>query len=463
MAPEAFSAGVLSDGTASAASQLSSGAFFGQAMVGSLAANAGSATSSISAGDVPAASSATSGVATKQDRSKGQAEPKKAAGGVEVAVVSVLADPARLPAVNIVTLQGAVHGQEHGSSENSAKNATGETSTGTHGKTAAPTGGRGDGDAGSTSLQVGTAAPTQGAPIETTTQPFEAGIDLSATAGVPVNPEVTSHTDAAASTSNSVGASAATTDSTSYRAADGPGSTKSGSTGAQASWHAAADSATTQGVPVDASKTGAGSVPPSGTANGAAPTTLPTVLTTMGSHEGVAAQSATAAGPGSGTSSTHAAKAQNLPASTQLPTGEGTAASGINSAKLIQTMGETEMHVGMHSAEFGDISIRTSLSQQQMVAQISLEHSDLSQTISSHLSTMQAKLGEEYGLHASIEINSQGAPLSGGQGDSQQRERQPTGRSISGMSIGPAELGESVSSVVALSSAGSGHGLDITV
>ena len=39
------------------------------------------------------------------------------------------------------------------------------------------------------------------------------------------------------------------------------------------------------------------------------------------------------------------------------------------------------MRVGMHSTEFGDISIRTTLSQQQMLAQISLDHSDLGPTL----------------------------------------------------------------------------------
>jgi hypothetical protein len=156
-------------------------------------------------------------------------------------------------------------------------------------------------------------------------------------------------------------------------------------------------------------------------------------------------------------------KAQDLAASVYGGVDDAVPASGINSAKLVQTMGETEMRVGMHSVEFGDISIRTSLSQQQMVTQISLDHNDLSQAISSHLSTVQAKLGEEYGLHASIEINNQGTPLSGGQGNSQPRGRQQPGRSGSGVDAGPVELSESISSVVAATSVGRTHGLDITV
>jgi hypothetical protein len=160
---------------------------------------------------------------------------------------------------------------------------------------------------------------------------------------------------------------------------------------------------------------------------------------------------------------THATKAQILPTATSLASADVVGVSPINSAKLIQTLGESEMHVGMHSAEFGDISIRTSLSQQRMVTQISLDHNDLSQAISSHLSTMQAKLGEEYGLHASIEINNQGVPLSGGHRDSPQSDQQRCAPS-SGAEVSVSGGGsESTSSVVAMTSADSGHGLDIRV
>jgi hypothetical protein len=87
---------------------------------------------------------------------------------------------------------------------------------------------------------------------------------------------------------------------------------------------------------------------------------------------------------------------------------EATPASGINTAKVIQTMGETEMRVGMHSTEFGNISIRTTVSQQQMLAQISVDHGDLSQAISAHVGSMQTKLGEESGLRTVIEVNHSG-------------------------------------------------------
>jgi hypothetical protein len=107
--------------------------------------------------------------------------------------------------------------------------------------------------------------------------------------------------------------------------------------------------------------------------------------------------------------------------SSALDGDEVTPATGINGAKLVQTMSETEMRVGLHSNEFGSISIRTSVSQQQMLAQISLDHSDLSRAISAHVASVQTKLGNDYGLNTLIQVNHQ--TTSAGQGSSQQREQ----------------------------------------
>jgi flagellar hook-length control protein FliK len=99
------------------------------------------------------------------------------------------------------------------------------------------------------------------------------------------------------------------------------------------------------------------------------------------------------------------------------------ATSGINTARLIQSMSETEMRVGMHSTEFGDISIRTMVSQQQMQAQISVDHSELSNAISAHIPSIQTKLDNQYGLHASIEVSQGGASFSGERGQSSPKDQ----------------------------------------
>jgi hypothetical protein len=109
---------------------------------------------------------------------------------------------------------------------------------------------------------------------------------------------------------------------------------------------------------------------------------------------------------------------------------EDAAATTISAAKLTQAMNATEMRVGMHSTEFGDISIRTSVSQQELLAHISLDHSDLSQALAAHLSSMQTKLGDDSGLRTSIQIDHQGSAPSGGSEHSSPREQRPFASSV---------------------------------
>jgi hypothetical protein len=162
------------------------------------------------------------------------------------------------------------------------------------------------------------------------------------------------------------------------------------------------------------------------------------------------------------TSSTSATPAAPHADATPLPSDgdDITPATGLNATKIIQTMGETEMRVGMRSADFGNISIRASVSEQQMVARISLDHSDLSQAISAHASAVQTKLGDDFGMRASIEVNHQGAP-SGDAGGSPQREQRDFTRSAGSNSNALPPEAETSLAHTALVSAGDGPRLDI--
>ena len=105
------------------------------------------------------------------------------------------------------------------------------------------------------------------------------------------------------------------------------------------------------------------------------------------------------------------------------------ASATINSARVIQSMSESEMRVGMRSSEFGDISIRTMVSQQQVQAQISVDHGELSSAISAHIPSIQAKFGD-LGLHATIEVSQSGMSFSGERGQSAPREQRSFAQSI---------------------------------
>ncbi len=119
------------------------------------------------------------------------------------------------------------------------------------------------------------------------------------------------------------------------------------------------------------------------------------------------------------------------------------------------------MSVGMRSSEFGNISIRTTVSQQQMLAQISLDHGELSQALASHVSSVQTKLENESGLHTLIEVNHQGALSSDDSGNPAQREQQEFVRSGRRESAALAVEPETGLPQAALDSASDGVRLDI--
>jgi hypothetical protein len=79
----------------------------------------------------------------------------------------------------------------------------------------------------------------------------------------------------------------------------------------------------------------------------------------------------------------------------------------INTAKLIQSMGQSEMRVGMRSNDFGNISISTSATRDLISAQISLDHGELARTLAAHLPEMQARLGGNQAMDVRIDINGQ--------------------------------------------------------
>jgi hypothetical protein len=450
-------AGAVAGVTGSEAVESSGAAFIRQAAAALLATGFGSSGSPVPAIGAPAVKPSTGGVAAKQDRSKTPTEPKKATAAMLIASV---ADPDKLPMVNVVSLQAAAHGQD-GGAESAVKSYAFEKSVGTHAKAAAPIGGPGTADAGSTLLSAAADGSPQGASAQAPADPFEPGSDMSMASAVPTSSELANPVDLSMPTGTAMGTSSAPAgNSVSSSVSDRAGILKSSATGTIGmSSQGAADAQAAQGAPVDAAKTGAGVVGSRTMDSGAAQTTLQTPWTLAGSHGNPTIQSATTHSP----DPAHVGKAAELPPSTHPATDEGAPATGINSGKLIQTMGETEMHVGMHSVEFGDISIRTSLNQQQMVTQISVAHSDLSQTISSHVSAVQMKLGEEYGLHASIQVSNSGMSMSGGQGSSSQRDQPSRGRSTSEGNMEPIEMSQGGSSIAAPSSTSGRHGLDITV
>ncbi len=157
------------------------------------------------------------------------------------------------------------------------------------------------------------------------------------------------------------------------------------------------------------------------------------------------------------------------PAGTMHASSESLPMQGVTGAQLTQTVRSSEMKLGMQSAEFGNISISTSLNRQVISAQISIDHSELGRAIAVHLPAMEEKLGAAYGVQARVELrDSNAASLSNqssfSQPGQQAQEDRQSGRSAStsGLSFDARQM-VSRPNVAANAVAAGGSRLDIRI
>ena len=144
----------------------------------------------------------------------------------------------------------------------------------------------------------------------------------------------------------------------------------------------------------------------------------------------------------------------------------------INTAKLIQSMGQSEIRVGMRSNDFGNISISTSATRDLISAQISLDHGELARTLAVHLPDMQAKLGGNQAIDVRIDMNGQptgqgtgtSPGMSNGSPDGSRGDRRQNGGGTSSQSAdGLAGRGSSIAPAGLPSGEGIDTHLDIRV
>ncbi len=126
----------------------------------------------------------------------------------------------------------------------------------------------------------------------------------------------------------------------------------------------------------------------------------------------------------------HTAKAPDTPVPVTVAVPQPLPA--INTAKLIQSMGQSELRVGMRSNDFGNISISTSATRDLISAQISVDHGELARTLAAHLPDMQARLRGHQAMDVRIDMNGQSAgyieaSLSNGSADQSSGERRQKG------------------------------------
>lgn len=157
----------------------------------------------------------------------------------------------------------------------------------------------------------------------------------------------------------------------------------------------------------------------SGTARGVVPAPLVSASAAQGAllrESGGSGQIGTAAGQQASTGR-DAGSSEAATSSEAAGAGADSAAAmqGVQSARLLQTLNSSEMRVGLHSAEFGSISIQASLTRDQMAAQISVEHGGLGRVLASHLPEMETNLDRNHGMNAHIGVQSHSQGSGAGQ------------------------------------------------
>ena len=88
-------------------------------------------------------------------------------------------------------------------------------------------------------------------------------------------------------------------------------------------------------------------------------------------------------------------------------------ASLVHSTALLDQIGRSELKVGMRAGEFGNVEIRTQMHDQQLKAEISVEHRDLGHILSSDLPVLQQKLQHSDISLASLTVRNQSAQQGG--------------------------------------------------
>ncbi|HEY1802490.1 MAG TPA: flagellar hook-length control protein FliK [Terriglobales bacterium] len=98
----------------------------------------------------------------------------------------------------------------------------------------------------------------------------------------------------------------------------------------------------------------------------------------------------------------------------------------LQSAKLVERLGQAELRVGMQVGDMGGIDIRTSMAHNQLTAEISVEHNELGHMLAANLPSLQERLSEHQMSTANILLQSQtngtfsGSEQRSGQGNGSQ-------------------------------------------
>ena len=86
----------------------------------------------------------------------------------------------------------------------------------------------------------------------------------------------------------------------------------------------------------------------------------------------------------------------------------------LHSARLVERIGQTELHLGLQDGDLGKVNIRTSMGHNQITAEISVEHGDLGRVLAAELPGLQTRLSEQRLPVANIILQNQSGNGSAG-------------------------------------------------
>ncbi len=138
--------------------------------------------------------------------------------------------------------------------------------------------------------------------------------------------------------------------------------------------------------------------------------------------------------------------------------------SALATARLVQSVGRSEMQVSLHSEDLGRLTVRTSLGRDALSAQITLDNPQLGSLLNTHAPSIEQKLADAHGLRASVTIDTQ-SPASGRNPQSQEHQsnsrQRSSGNSLTSSAF-PSETAVPASTLASQSSA-SGTRLNIRI
>jgi hypothetical protein len=142
------------------------------------------------------------------------------------------------------------------------------------------------------------------------------------------------------------------------------------------------------------------------------------------------------------------------PANSYLP-------SLVQSAKLVERIGEAELRLGIRAGEFGSVDIRTSMVRNQFTAEISVERGELGRVMAAELTGLQNRLTEQRVPVASITLQNHTGGQSTGSEQQKPRNSQPMYATSLGSGSGSGRDESSTNAMVAVEATAPASRLDI--